>query len=141
MSLAAAAFGERDCQRPMALRRARRTTFCAVSVRKEQVFACNGFSNSYQGWGKEDDDFFFRLLLAGFLCYADTKGRYLDLPNPKVVQVTPVSRNKQTSQNRKRRSLLVRGLLDPFEDGLSTLTYRTVERSDHPEYEKLSVTW
>ena len=29
-------------------------------------------SNEYWGWGKEDDDFFFRLLLAGYLCYFDS---------------------------------------------------------------------
>ncbi len=53
------------------------------SMRKEQAFAANGYSNEYWGWGKEDDDFFFRLLLAGCLCFYDTQGTFHDLPNPK----------------------------------------------------------
>ena len=53
-----------------------------MSIRKDQAFAANGFSNHYWGWGKEDDDFFFRLLLAGYLCYFDAEGMFRDLPNP-----------------------------------------------------------
>jgi len=113
----------------------------AVSVRKEQAFAANGFSNLYWGWGKEDDDFFFRLLLAGFLCYVDTEGRYLDLPNPGVTKTTTASKLPQTQQNRKRRSALVRGCLDPMRDGLNTLKYEVIERIDHGSYVKVRVTW
>jgi hypothetical protein len=113
----------------------------AVSVRKEQAFAANGFSNLYWGWGKEDDDFFFRLLLAGFLCYVDTEGRYLDLPNPCVVKTTTASKLRHTQENRKRRSQLVRGCLDPLEDGLNTVKYEVVERIDFTQYIKIRVRW
>lgn len=113
----------------------------AVSVRKEQIFAANGFSNDYWGWGKEDDDFFFRLLLAGFLCYVDTEGRYLDLPNPGIVRTSSASKLAHTKQNRKRRSLLVRGCLDPSEDGLNTLAYEVLEKADYEEYSKIRVSW
>jgi hypothetical protein len=113
----------------------------AVSVRKEQAFAANGFSNLYWGWGKEDDDFFFRLLLAGFLCYVDTEGRYLDLPNPGVVKTTTALKLSHTQENRKRRSQLVRGCLDPLEDGLNTVKYEVVERMDFTQYIKIRVSW
>ena len=117
----------------------------AVSIRKDQVHAANGYSNEYWGWGKEDDDFFFRLLLAGLLCYYDLQGAYRDLPNPPHQQVqrrypwAPA----HIRRNRQRRSRLLRGLMDPAEDGLSTLRYEVIERSGAPEhgpaYEKIRV--
>jgi hypothetical protein len=110
----------------------------AVSVRKDQAFAANGFSNEYWGWGKEDDDFFFRLLLAGYLCYFDREGKFRDLPNPKA-QGTP--RPSFLKRNRRHRSLLVRGLADPAADGLSTVRYQVLERVEHADYENIRVRW
>jgi hypothetical protein len=97
----------------------------AVSVPKEQVHAVNGFSNEYWGWGKEDDEFLFRLQLAGFLCYFDSRGAYHDLPNPAAQQVQrpALRRPPHVRSNRARRSRLMRGLVNPAEDGLSTLSY------------------
>lgn len=108
----------------------------AVSIRKEQVFAANGFSNDYWGWGKEDDDFFFRLLLAGYLCYFDTEGVFHDLPNPRVQGAPPPSRLKR---NRQLRSLLLRGLSDPADDGLSSVRYQVLEQVEQAGYEKIRV--
>jgi hypothetical protein len=114
----------------------------AVSIRKDQVFAANGFSNEYWGWGKEDDDFFFRLLLAGFLCYFDLEGTYHDLPNPAHQQVRRYPDvPAHVKRNRRRRSLLLRGLEDPQDDGLSTVRYEIVERSEHAGYERILVRW
>jgi hypothetical protein len=117
----------------------------AVSVRKEQAQAANGYSNEYWGWGKEDDDFFFRLLLAELLCYYDLEGTYEDLPNPPHQQVQRRSlwSPAHLRRNRQRRSLLLRGLLNPAEDGLNTLRYDVIERSGStdygPAYEKIRV--
>lgn len=110
----------------------------AVSIRKEQAFAANGFSNDYSGWGKEDDDFFFRLLLAGYLCYFDLEGTFRDLPNPKA-QGAP--RRTVVKHNRRRRSLLLRGLADPADDGLSTARYQVLERIEHADHETIRVRW
>ena len=102
----------------------------AVSIRKDQAFAANGFSNDYWGWGKEDDDFFFRLLLAGYLCYFDAEGMFRDLPNPRIPGRAVV--RSYVKQNRQRRSLLLRGLADPAEDGLSTVSTRCSSTSSTP---------
>lgn len=114
----------------------------AVSIRKEQAFAVNGFSNDYWGWGKEDDDFLFRLMLAGFLCYFDTKGTYRELPNPSHQQV---QRGRMmpdyVRRNRERRSQLLRGLHAPASDGLGLLRYRITERDIHTHYEHIRVQW
>ena len=112
-----------------------------LSVRKEQVFAAHGFSNEYWGWGKEDDDFFFRLLLADFLCYYDSRGEFRDLPNPQHQQVarkgptTPA----HVKRNRRRRSLLLRGQTDPSEDGLHTLRYEILSQSAQDTHERILV--
>lgn len=115
----------------------------AVGLRKEHAFAANGFSNDYWGWGKEDDDFFFRLLLAGLVCFFDTQGTFHDLPNPAHQQV---ERKKPTTpphvrHNRQRRSALLRGLVDPADDGLSTVRYEVIERVAGDGYEKIRVRW
>ena len=115
----------------------------AISIGKDQVFAANGYSNEYWGWGKEDDDFFFRLLLAGFVCFFDTQGQFLDLPNPRQQQVATgrFTTPRHVRVNRARRSRLVRGLLDPFDDGLSTLTYEVTDRQDAGSHERIRVRW
>lgn len=115
----------------------------AVSIRKDQVFEANGYSNEYWGWGKEDDDFFFRLLLRGLLCYFDTQGRFHDLPNPSHQQVRhrALIAPPHVRRNRQRRSLLVRGLLKPEEDGLSSLRYEVIDHTDHGDHERLRVRW
>lgn len=115
----------------------------AVTLRKEQALAANGFSNGYWGWGKEDDDFFFRLLMANCLCYADQQGLYQELANPAHQQFTrrfpwlPV----HVRRNRRRRSRLLRGLADPQADGLSTCRFDVVDHRQHALYEHLQVRW
>jgi hypothetical protein len=113
----------------------------AVSVKREQAFAANGFSNGYRGWGKEDDDFFFRLLLADCLCYYDTQGFFEDLPNPPHQQVerSSIQTLPHVRMNRRRRSQLLRGLANPHGDGLSTLDYKLLSREQADGYEKICV--
>lgn len=113
----------------------------AVSVTRDQALAANGFSNHYRGWGKEDDDFFFRLLLAGSLCYFDSQGVFEDLPNPQHQQVQRKSADTppHVRINRQRRSRLLRGLDDPQQDGLSTLTYALLGSEQGDGYEKICV--
>jgi len=113
----------------------------AISITREQVFAVNGFSNEYWGWGKEDDEFLFRLQLAGYLCCFDSLGAFHDLPNPKAQQVgRPGLRPPaHVRHNRARRSRLMRGLLDPAEDGLTTLHYTLLAEERHGSYDKVRV--
>lgn len=114
----------------------------AVSVLKAQAFAANGFSNEYWGWGKEDDDFFFRLLLAGLLCYADRQGEYRELSNPAHQQLARrlALLPAHVRRNRRWRSRLLRGLDDPQEDGLNTCRFSLVQQERHALYEKITVT-
>ena len=112
-----------------------------ITVLREQAEAANGFSNEYWGWGKEDDDFLFRLLFAGYVCYSDTKGTFEDLHNPSHQQVreTGLIKPKTLRRNRKRRSRLMRGLLDPATDGLNVVTTTVVAHTKEREFERLLV--
>ena len=112
-----------------------------ITVLREQAFAANGFSNEYWGWGKEDDDFLFRLLFAGYVCYSDTEGTFEDLHNPAHQQVreTGLVKPKTLRRNRRRRGLLVRGLLDPSEDGVNVVTTTVVAVTKGADYERLLV--
>jgi len=114
----------------------------AVSICKEQAFAANGFSNEYWGWGKEDDDFYFRLLLAGCLCYYDLHGTYFNLPNPPHQQVAKGARRpRYVNDNRERRSRLLRGLVNPAQDGLATLQYQVIDEQQQRGYQRIQVRW
>lgn len=123
--------------------RPRRYFSGAVSLRREQFARAHGFSNGYWGWGKEDDDFLFRLLLTGHVCFADQQGIFEDLANPADQQVRP-ERAEVTAavrRNRERRSDLLRGLSDPAEDGIGTPTFSItgVEQADGFERVRVSV--
>ena len=112
-----------------------------ITVLREQSQAANGFSNEYWGWGKEDDDFLFRLLFAGYVCYSDTLGTFEDLHNPAHQQVRErgLIKPETLRRNRRRRSRLMRGLIDPATDGLNVVTTTVVERTPGRDYERLLV--
>lgn len=112
-----------------------------ITALREQVHAANGFSNQYWAWGKEDDDFLFRLLFAGYICYSDTAGVFEDLHNPahQQVQLNTLVKPRTLKLNRRRRSLLMRGLLDPQQDGLNVQATEILRHDTGRDYERLLV--
>ena len=110
-------------------------------MQREHAYAANGFSNEYWGWGKEDDDFLFRLLFAGYMCYSDSFGSFEELHNPSHQQVRPKGFIQPATlrRNRRRRSLLMRGLIDPTTDGLNVVTTTILEHRTGRYYERLLV--
>lgn len=112
-----------------------------ITALREQVYAANGFSNQYWGWGKEDDDFLFRLLFAGYMCYSDTEGVFEDLHNPEHQQVKldKLIKPKTLKRNRHRRSMLMRGLIDPQQDGLNVLAADVLHHDVSKNYERILV--
>jgi hypothetical protein len=113
----------------------------AISVRCDHFSACNGFSNEYWGWGKEDDDFLFRLLFSGRVCFSDQDGTFEDLPNPLDQQITftKLTKPRTLRANRRRRSLLMRGLVDYRREGLSSLRYSQSGELPHDGYSRVLV--
>lgn len=114
----------------------------AITLRREHFIAANGFSNGYWGWGKEDDDFLFRLWFTGRICFADQEGTFEDLPNPADQQVRQARGRKPATlrANRKRRSRLMRGLHDFQRDGLSSHAYAISDIRFENGYERVIVT-
>jgi hypothetical protein len=85
----------------------------------------NGYSNSYWGWGAEDDDILFRCLASG-IRPVRRDGRYESLPHDKAPDDN--SRNfKKYAEFKKSDAPLER----MREDGLSTLDYEVVSRVAH----------
>ena len=109
-----------------------------ITVQKQHFQQANGFSNNYWGWGKEDDDFLFRLLLQGLVPYEDIEGEFEDHPNPEDQDSAAVIVNKKGS-NRNLRSLLLRGQIDPIVEGLNTLDYQLCSDETNDVYRKIIV--
>lgn len=109
-----------------------------ITVNKAQFQQANGFSNNYWGWGKEDDDFLFRLLLQGYVPYVDFDGEYEEEANPEA-QVTAARTEIKKGSNRDMRSLILRGQSDPKLEGLNSLNYEILSEETNDIYRKVTV--
>jgi hypothetical protein len=100
--------------------------FGGVTVFDRQSFIkVNGYSNSYWGWGAEDDDILFRCLASG-IRPARREGRYESLSHDKA---TGSAHNYKKYAEFKKSD-------NPIErmraDGLSTLDYEVVSNKKAP---------
>uniref|UniRef100_A0A0R3RJQ2 Beta-1,4-N-acetylgalactosaminyltransferase n=1 Tax=Elaeophora elaphi TaxID=1147741 RepID=A0A0R3RJQ2_9BILA len=86
------------------------------AMRTEQFVKVNGFSNSYWGWGGEDDDLSMRVTSAGYkiMRYPPEIGRY---------QMIAHKSEKKNPINKCRFDLLARTLARQKTDGISSLKY------------------
>jgi N-terminal domain of galactosyltransferase/N-terminal region of glycosyl transferase group 7 len=109
----------------------------------------NGFSNEYWGWGGEDDELFARFQLAS-LPITRRAGRFLSLPHERAAHslennvrlmrtLAAVGQLPLAPDERNRLATIQKKYLDMFgvqetvtqdfrDDGLSTLSYRRIER-------------
>ncbi|XP_052684453.1 beta-1,4-N-acetylgalactosaminyltransferase bre-4-like isoform X1 [Crassostrea angulata] len=88
------------------------------AMTKEQYEAVNGFSNSFFGWGGEDDDFYNRVVWANMSIYRAITGvgRYSSLQH-----VT-------ATENPARYKILSKGKEQMWKDGLSSLNYIIIQK-------------
>lgn len=118
-------------------------------IDREQFFRVNGFSNDYWHWGAEDDDLFFRLLLAGLVPVYDPGGKFSSLYHePSILknewgefQRSDAERmrlRKLEKANVSRYKKCKRGLVDNS-SGLSTLRFTVIAREEYDNITRVKV--
>jgi GT2 family glycosyltransferase len=94
-----------------------------TALSKEQFENVNGFSNSFYGWGGEDDDLFHRVEKKGYgvFRYPGNIGRYSMLKHGKV----DMNENLDSMMEKSKKDLLT-------DDGLTTLHYKKLNERLSP---------
>ncbi|CAD6186318.1 unnamed protein product [Caenorhabditis auriculariae] len=102
------------------------------ALRDDQVKAINGFSNSFWGWGGEDDDLSQRTSRAGFKVsrYPGEIARY---------KMVKHSREDTNSANKCRWKLLKKTGIRWRHDGLNDLKYRVLSIEQQPLFTRILV--
>lgn len=101
----------------------------AVAIRKSQFLAVNGFSNTFFGWGGEDDDFFNRITKDN-----DKISRF----SPDISQYVMLNHKKQTP-SADRYYFLSTGKDRYCTDGLNSLKYTPLKVDLLPLYTRILV--
>jgi hypothetical protein len=119
-----------------------------VSISRNDFTAVNGFSNKFWHWGKEDDNFLLRLLRTGLNPAVDTQGTFAEIEDssdrhrPVVEgQVTDDRTLGETyiERNRQYQYKAARGLIPLFDEGLSSIKYELIEKTENEQYTRLRV--
>nr|XP_034313783.1 beta-1,4-galactosyltransferase 1-like [Crassostrea gigas] len=99
------------------------------ALTREQYEAINGFSNSFFGWGGEDDDFYNRVMWSKMSIYRTINdvGRYSSLEHKPAVA------------NPQRHEIVSKGKERMWKDGLNTLKYETLQKTNKKLYIHVSV--
>lgn len=92
-----------------------------LAIKSDQYVAVNGFSNKFEGWGGEDDDFWHRL--------NNHKLEVIRFPR-EMSRYTMMS-HRQETKNSLRYNLLSENNRHTTGDGLATLSYHDTRIKDH----------
>lgn len=105
-----------------------------VLFNKYDFIEVNGYSNEYWGWGGEDDDLLFRILIRTQLQWVRRKGVFESLPHPP---------SKEEASNERNFDRLLKIIKNELADnsGLSDLTFvlKKTQRFKNPTYTIFSV--
>lgn len=97
----------------------------------------NGYSNSFIGWGGEDDDFASRVKHI-FHSIKRRPGIYARLPHKKV-NLSDEFRNEPNPNYQHNKKLLENSVENMFKDGLNTLSYSIDSKEDNKFYKLFKV--
>jgi hypothetical protein len=99
----------------------------AISIRRDQFLAVNGFDNGFRGFGSEDEDFFLRCLLGGLVPHEDREGVFGELENPPAEE----SYRRRRIRRRNKRRLVLQGWLGRIgTTGVRDLDFSVTARTD-----------
>lgn len=104
----------------------------ACQVNRDHFVMVNGFSNTYWGWGGEDDDFSTRLSAKKLvkIRYSQEVARYKMISH-KHEGGNPVNAERWTKLERSAHNMAT--------DGLSSLSFWVVKREEHKLYTNITV--
>lgn len=89
-----------------------------ILFQNEHYEKVNGFSNEYEGWGKEDDDLYLRCEREILTPYKHPFGRYYSVPHKHRV----IDEKNLHEKNGKRYGEFSEGKIDIKNDGITTLS-------------------
>jgi len=87
-----------------------------ITFKNEHYEQVNGFSNEYEGWGKEDDDLYLRCDRENLIPYKNPFGRYFSVPHK--LRLSDDNEKKLHEKNGKRYREFSEGKIDIKNDGL-----------------------
>ncbi|XP_053561823.1 beta-1,4-galactosyltransferase 3 [Bombina bombina] len=98
----------------------------------DQYMRINGFPNTYWGWGGEDDDIEMRIRLSGMSITRNPSsvGRY---------KMVPHDRDIGNEENAERHDLLRNTRKTWREDGMNSLNFNLISRTETPLYTNITV--
>jgi len=104
----------------------------AVQLSKKDFLKVNGFSNTFWGWGGEDDEFRFRLTRARLKI-----SRY----GPEIARYKMITHKNDlgNEKNPDRYAKITAVGSSMSSDGLSSLSFWVVKRTYHPLYTNITV--
>ena len=98
--------------------------------RREHYERVNGFSNSYWGWGAEDDDLYKRVTQHGL---------QLTRPSAEEGRYTMIQHRESQEKNPNRFQQLIDSKQEFVLDGLSSLQYTVLSKESLPLYTLIKV--
>nr|CAB3224891.1 beta-1,4-galactosyltransferase 2 [Phallusia mammillata] len=103
-----------------------------TELTREQFVKVNGYSNSFWGWGGEDDDMYSRIKTKGMniMRYSSDISRYKMISH---------QRERGNEANPERFKMIQKTHQTMNQDGLNTLKYQVVSRDLHPTYTNITV--
>ncbi|XP_075056636.1 beta-1,4-galactosyltransferase 1-like [Mixophyes fleayi] len=103
-----------------------------VAFTKEQFLKINGFSNSFWGWGQEDDELYKRVMSAGMK---------VERPNQNIARSRMIvhSRDVGNEKTGNRFHLVKQTGKHMHMDGLNSLKYEIISHTKHQLYTNITV--
>lgn len=101
-----------------------------ILFNNEHYEKVNGFSNEYEGWGKEDDDLYHRCILEKLKPYKHPFGRFYSMPH-KHRLIGKISEKELHEKNGKRYSDYYNGKLQSDyhkKDGLNAVRFKIIDQ-------------